>query len=84
MPSERFRRHRSPKRRRSETGKPPFPGITALSVKMEKPRPENLAARPDAATNETPGLHGVQAAAQALNTATEEAFYCCLNTLKNT
>ncbi|HEZ3565603.1 TPA: histidinol phosphate phosphatase [Neisseria meningitidis] len=83
MPSEGFRRHRGSKRRRSETDKPPFPGITALSEKMEKPA-ENLAARPDAATNETLGLHGVQAAAQALNTAIEEAFCCCLNTLKNT
>ncbi|WP_308018233.1 histidinol phosphate phosphatase [Neisseria bergeri] len=47
-------------------------------------RPENLAAHPDTATNETPGLHGVQAAAQAPSTATEETFCCCLNTFKNT
>ncbi|RNK08507.1 histidinol phosphate phosphatase [Neisseria meningitidis] len=37
MPSEGFRRHRGPKRRQPETDKPPFPGITALSEKMEKP-----------------------------------------------
>ncbi|OOG98963.1 hypothetical protein B1A91_01115 [Neisseria meningitidis] len=37
MPSEGFRRHRGSKRRQPETDKPPFPGITALSVKMEKP-----------------------------------------------
>ncbi|MCI3999358.1 hypothetical protein MM716_29385, partial [Klebsiella pneumoniae] len=55
-----------------------------LGRKKWKNRPKNLAARPDAATNETLGLHGVQAAAQALNTAIEEAFCCCLNTLKNT
>lgn len=55
-----------------------------LCRKKWKNLPENLAARPDAATNETPCLHGVQAAAQALNTAIEEAFCCCLNTFKNT
>ncbi|HFC3108768.1 TPA: hypothetical protein ACFIXU_000331 [Neisseria gonorrhoeae] len=37
-------------------------------------RPENLAARPDTATNETPGLPGAQAAAQALSTAIEGSF----------
>ncbi|WP_301818171.1 histidinol phosphate phosphatase [Neisseria maigaei] len=83
MPSERFRRHRGSKRRQPETDKPPFPG-TRLCREEQGNQPENLAAHPDAATKETPGLHGVQAAAQAPSTTTEEAFCCCLNTFKNT
>ncbi|XOQ70832.1 hypothetical protein ACM67F_08100 [Neisseria polysaccharea] len=46
MPSEGFRRHRGSKRRQPETDKPPFPGITALSEKMEKPGRKTLPPTP--------------------------------------